>query len=169
MKKTGIFYGSSSGTTADVASRLAAVMGISPDDVHDVAVSTPDMVSAYEVLLLGTSTWGAGDLQDDWFSFLPKLASADLSGKTVAIFGCGDSAAFSDTFCDGMAQIFDDLQGKGCSFAGYVDSSDYTFDASVACRDGMFIGLPLDEQNEAGRTQSRIESWIQSLRSEGVL
>ena len=71
-------------------------------DIHDVSNASPADVAPYEILLLGCSTWGAGDLQDDWDSYLGKLKKLDLSEKTVALFGCGDSASFSDTFCDAI-------------------------------------------------------------------
>ena len=35
-------------------------------------------------LILGTSTWGAGEMQDDWYDGIKTLKGADLSGKTVA-------------------------------------------------------------------------------------
>lgn len=100
MKTIGIFYGSSSGVTESVAERIAAKLGVEAADVHDVASASVEEVAKYDVLLLGSSTWGAGDLQDDWYGFLDNLKTADLSGKLVALFGCGDSSSFSDTFCD---------------------------------------------------------------------
>ena len=79
-------------------------------DIHDVSNASPADVAPYEILLLGCSTWGAGDLQDDWDSYLGKLKKLDLSEKTVALFGCGDSASFSDTFCDAIGTIYSDLR-----------------------------------------------------------
>jgi flavodoxin len=38
------------------------------------------------VLLFGSSTWGLGDLQDDWGSFIKTVASADLSSKKISFF-----------------------------------------------------------------------------------
>ena len=81
MKKTGIFYGSTTGTTESVAGRIADVLGISSADVHDVSKLTAELVSGYEVLLLGTSTWGDGELQDDWYDGVKVLKNADLSHK----------------------------------------------------------------------------------------
>ena len=51
----------------------------------------------------------------------------DLSGKTVALFGCGDSESYSDTFCDGMGILFEDLKNSGCRFIGAVPDADYTY------------------------------------------
>lgn len=168
MKTIGIFYGSSTGTTENVAKQIARKVGISEPDVQDVASASVADVMPYEVLLLGSSTWGAGDLQDDWCDFLDQLKNSDLSGKTVAIFGCGDSSSFSDTFCDAIGIIYTALQGTGCKFAGAVETGDYTFDDSLAVADGKFVGLPLDKLNEDDRTEARIDRWIDSLKKEGL-
>ena len=66
MKKTGIFYGSSTGTTEAVANLIASKLGIASADVHDAGKLTADLAGSYDVLILGTSTWGYGELQDDW-------------------------------------------------------------------------------------------------------
>ena len=116
------------------------------------------------MLLLGSSTWGAGDLQDDWFDFLPQLKAADLAGKVVALFGCGDSASFSDTFCDAIGTLHDELAATGCRFVGEVDTAGYTFDSSTAVKDGKFVGLALDEVNEPQLTDGRIDGWIAAIK-----
>ena len=86
MKKTGIFYGSTNGDTESVANKIAIQLGIGKEDVHNVADTTPHAVQPYEVLLLGCSTWGVGEMQDDWNDFLFKLKDMDLKNKTVALF-----------------------------------------------------------------------------------
>lgn len=86
MKTIGIFYGSSTGTTEGIAKRIAEKLGVEDKDIHDVSNASPADVAPYEILLLGCSTWGAGDLQDDWDSYLGKLKKLDLSEKTVALF-----------------------------------------------------------------------------------
>lgn len=168
MKKTGIFYGSSTGTVEDLANRIADRIGVESSDIYNVGEIDADVVAPYEVLLLGCSTWGGGDLQDDWDDFLKKLKKADLSGKTVAIFGAGDSASFSDTFCDAIGIIYNDLQATGCAFAGFVSPDGYTFDDSTGLIDGQFVGLPLDELNEDGETDGRIDAWVEQLKSEAL-
>lgn len=166
MKKIGIFYGSSGGTTEAIAERIAEKLGVSASDLHNVANTKAETAADYDILLLGSSTWGAGDLQDDWFDFLPQLKAQPLEGKAVAIFGCGDSSSFSDTFCDAIGTIYSELQGTGCSFAGSVDASDYLYDDSTAVIDGKFVGLPLDELNEESKTEERLTSWTAQLRKE---
>ena len=110
MKKTGVFYGSTTGTTESVARTIAEKLGIPSSDVYDVSKMTADVAGSYEALILGTSTWGDGELQDDWYDGIKVLKGMDLSDKTVALFGCGDSESYSDTFCDGMGILFEDLK-----------------------------------------------------------
>lgn len=166
MKTTGIFFGSSTGTTEDVAGRIAEKLGIDSSNIHNVADASVDDVAPYEVLILGTSTWGAGDLQDDWEGFLGNLKGADLNGKIVALFGLGDSSSFSDTYCDAMGTIYSELQGTGCKFIGAVSTDGYSYDSSTAVVDDKFVGLALDEMNEYDQTDSRMDAWIESIKGE---
>ena len=92
MEKIGIFYGSTTGITESVAYRLAELMHVKKEDIHDVARSKPSEIGQYELLLLGSSTWGSGDLQDDWYDFLDGIEILDLKDKTIALFGCGDQS-----------------------------------------------------------------------------
>ena len=89
MKKTGIFYGSSTGTCEDLANQIADKMGVAASDVYSADKLSADLVKEYDLLILGTSTWGDGELQDDWYDGIKVLKSADLSFKSIALFGCG--------------------------------------------------------------------------------
>ena len=163
MKKIGIFYGSSTGTTQELAGQIAQRLGVAPGDVHDVASADVAQVDAYEVLLLGTSTWGAGDLQDDWQDFVDRLAATDLSDKVVGLFGCGDSYTYDTTFCDGIGQLYEALRGSGCRFCGAYVPQDYHFTASMALVQGQLVGLAADQENEPEKTSVRMETWIAAM------
>lgn len=165
MKKTGIFYGSTTGTTESVARLIADKLGIAPADVHEVTQLDTALAESYDALILGTSTWGDGELQDDWYDGLKVLQGAHLSGKTVALFGCGDSESYSDTFCDAMGLLYEGLKDSGCTFVGAVDDSGYTYSASVAANDGKFVGLALDDVNESDRTDDRVSAWAAQLQA----
>lgn len=163
MKKIGIFFGSSSNTTADVAKTVASRLGVDAADIHDVASADAAALTEYEVLLLGSSTWGLGDLQDDWESFLPKAKSQNLAGKKVALFGCGDCSSYSDTFCDALATIKEEMEGTGCTFVGEVATDGYSYDATRCEQGGKLIGLLLDEVNESDKTGDRLDNWVAAL------
>lgn len=164
MKKTCIIYGSSTGTCQGIADKIAAKLGVDSADVFDVANISADTVASYDNLLLGTSTWGAGELQDDWYDGLETLKSAGLSGKTIALFGCGDCESYSDTFCGAMGEIYEGLKGSGATFVGQVSADGYTYDDSAAVVDGKFVGLALDDVNEDDKTDERIDAWADSIK-----
>ncbi len=165
MKKVGIFYGSTTGTCEDLAGRIATELGVAASDVFSAGQLNAELAGSYDVLVLGTSTWGDGELQDDWYDALEALKSADLSGKLVALFGCGDSASYCDTFCDAIGIIYEGLKDSGCTFTGTGVSTDgYSFSSSRAVVDGAFVGLALDEQNESDQTDARISAWVAGLK-----
>ncbi len=160
MNTTIVIYGSSTGTCEVLAEKIASKLGC---EVLDVQNLSADMVAANKNLILGTSTWGAGELQDDWYDGLKVLQGADLSGKTIAIFGCGDCSSYSDTFVGGMGELYNGIKDSGAQFIGSVETSGYTYDDSEAVIDGKFIGLPLDEINEDDKTDARIDAWITQI------
>ena len=166
MKKTGVFYGSTTGTTESVANLIAEKLGIVSADVHDVSKMNADMAGAYEALILGTSTWGDGELQDDWYDGIKVLKSMDLKDKVVALFGCGDSESYGDTFCDGMGILYEDLKNSGCRFVGAVPDADYTYSSSVSVVNGDFVGLAIDDVNEREKTEERVSAWTDMLKAD---
>ena len=159
MSKTIVIFGSSTGTCEGIAEKIGAKLGAEVVNVQDLN----DDVLAADNLLLGTSTWGAGELQDDWYDGVETIKGADLSGKTVAIFGCGDSASYSDTFCGAMKELYDAAKEAGANVIGEVSTDGYTFDDSDAIVDGKFVGLALDDINEDDKTDERIDAWLERL------
>jgi flavodoxin I len=163
MRNIAIIYGSSTGNTKNVAMKIAK--RLSGENVLLKDVSSVDFkdLAEYPNIILGTSTWGLGDLQDDWYDHVSELKSADLEGKTLAFFGLGDSASFSDTFTDGMGLLYETLEGKNFNLAGKCPVEGYNFDSSKAVRDGKFVGLALDEDNESSLTDKRLDVWIADI------
>ncbi|MCM1066535.1 MAG: flavodoxin [Muribaculaceae bacterium] len=164
--KTGIFYGSATGTTAEVAQRIAKLMGVADADVHDVAGTASHTLGNYELLILGSSTWGSGELEDDWYDFVDGAAALDLSGKKIALFGCGDET-MSDTFCDAVGLLYDRLRGTGAEFVGEYPADGYTFDKSAATDGDTMRGLVLDEVNHPELTSNRLSHWTDELKKLG--
>ena len=166
MKKIGIFYGSTTGTTESIAAQIASHLSVNPTDVHNVGNTNAQIADDYEILILGSSTWGSGELQDDWYDFLDQLVTHNLNGKKIALFGCGDAMSFGSTFCDAVGIIYEKLQDKGCSFIGTVNPSDYSYDSSTAEVAGLLVCLLIDENNEPDKTENRIQNWTDQLKQE---
>lgn len=162
MKKTVVIYGSSTGTCQSIAENIASKLGV---EAVDVANLNATLIAEYDNLLLGTSTWGSGELQDDWYDGVKVLKDSTLAGKTVAVFGCGDAESYSDTFCSAMAEIYNVAKEAGATVIGEVSTDGYTFDDSEAVIDGQFVGLALDDVNEDDKTESRIDAWLENIKT----
>ena len=160
MNKTIVIFGSSTGTCESIAEKIASRLGCQALNVQDLTAS---IIADNQNLILGTSTWGAGEIQDDWYDGLKILRNADLSGKTIALFGCGDCSSYSDTFVGGIGELYNNIKDSGANFIGSVDTDGYSFDASDAVIDGNFIGLPREEINEESLTDSRIDAWLAAV------
>ena len=165
MKIIGIFYGSSSGNTEGVAKPIQAEFGADNAQVFDVAKATKDDLEKFDNLIFGTSTWGFGELQDDFDGFMKQIEAANLSGKTVALFGCGDQESYSDTFVDGMGLVWQSLQGKGCNIVGQTSTEGYSYSNSQSDVEGKFVGLAIDENNQSDQTADRVKAWVEVLKS----
>ncbi len=164
MKKILIIYGSTTDNTKEVAEKIAEQLSEFAPQLKDVAKCNVEDFTTADCLVLGTSTWGAGDLQDDWYDILPKLKAVDLSEKTVALFGLGDGYSYSDTFVDGMGELYEFFAGKGCKIVGFVATAEYSFDDSRAVVGDKFVGLPIDADNESDRTDKRITTWVEDIK-----
>lgn len=160
MKPTVVIYGSSTGTCQAIAQTIAHKLGAKAVDVAQI---DENLLLANDNLLLGTSTWGAGELQDDWYDGLKTLEGTDLKGKTVALFGCGDAESYPDTFCGAMRELYDAAVKAGANVLPGVSASDYQYDDSEAVIEGHFVGLALDDVNESDKTESRIDDWLAAI------
>lgn len=163
--KTIIVYGSSTGTTEGVAGQIAEKFGVAEDAVKSAADTNAEEIAGYDLLLLGSSTWDDGELQDDWSDLLPELGEQDLSGKKVAFFGCGDSEGYSDTFCNALGLLKEGLADTGCTFVGAISKEGYEYDESLAEEGGQLIGCCLDEDNQDDLTEERIDRWVEAVKS----
>jgi flavodoxin I len=156
-----VIYGSTTGNTEAAAEKIAAALGGA--DVLSVSDTASADLDKYDVLIFGTSTWGIGDLQDDWEGNLDILEKIDYKGKKVGVFGLGDQEGYPDSFVDGMASLKAKISGVGGVLSGNWPVEGYNFDRSAAVEDGHFIGLALDEDNQPDQSDERIRTWVSQL------
>lgn len=161
--KSAVLYGSDSGATEAVAEKIAELLGA---ECLDVAKCEADVFENYDFFVFGSSTQGVGDVQDDWDDFLGKIDDVNLEGKKVAIFGTGDGVGYADSFVDAMVELYDVAKEKGAEIIGGNWPSDgYDFSDSRALQDDAFLGLPIDEDNQADLTDERCEKWVEALKA----
>jgi flavodoxin I len=169
MAKVGIFFGTDTGNTRKVAKTIAKQIGVDkPENIKNVSV---DDLLAYDVLILGSPTYGDGELPglsagtstESWEEFLPGLACADFSGKTIALYGLGDQAGYPDNFVDALGILYDVFADAGAKFIGFTATDGYDFTRSKGVVDGQFVGLVLDEDNQKELSEQRLSAWLEDI------
>ncbi|MDC0833242.1 flavodoxin [Geitlerinema sp. CS-897] len=170
MAVIGIFYGSTSGVTEEIAEKIHEEIGEDLCDLYSMADDYDDFEDLlnYNYLILGCSTWGAGEVQNDWREplFDMEVEKPDFSGKTIALFGSGDCTGHGKHFVGALGTLHDQFKALGAKIVGAVSTEDYSFEQSTAIRDGKFVGLPLDEVNESDKTEKRLADWLKILKAD---
>lgn len=168
MANVGIFCGTAGGTSMVVAEALAEEFGV--DEIINMEEDFDDVeqLLEYDVLFLGSSTWGQGDVHHSWVDAMLEIDSdgIDFSGKTVAFFGAGDSVKHGEHFCSAIGKLHDTFTKAGAKAVGYVSKEGYNYEFSLAEREGKLCGLAIDSHNEEDKNEERIENWISILKND---
>ena len=168
MASIGIFFGSSTGATREAAELLAEHFGGSELIDMEEDFDGIDHFGEFDVLLIGSSTWGQGDPQRDWVDPLYELANEqpDLGGKKVAFFGAGDQKTHGEHFVSALGKMHDIFTSLGAEAYGYTTPEGFDYDFSLAEKDGKFCGLAFDNVNQEELTEIRISAWASQLKNE---
>ena len=165
MGKTAIIYSFNTQKSQKVAEKIVAAYG---DNIE--AVNAEELTKAtfenYNNFILSAPTWFDGELPNYWDEFIPDLEEMDLSGKTFAVFGLGDQKGYPENFCDAIGILVEILEECGATIIGSSSLEGYTYESSKAERDGKFVGLPIDQENQARLTKARIGKWLLDLKQE---
>ena len=163
MKDIGIFYGSTTGTTEEVAHKLGKLLGVSDEDIHNVADTALSVLGDYRLMVLGSSTWGSGELQDDWYDFLDGAGALNLKDHKMAIFGLGDES-MTDTFCNAVGEIRKRMEPTEAVLVGEYPADVYDYEHSEATDGNTMYGLLLDEVNRPEITDKRLADWAARIK-----
>ena len=166
MKKIGLFYGGATTKTSVVAFKIQEAFGENLVELIPVEDANGKTFESYENIIAGASTWFDGELPTYWDEALPEIEASDLKGKKVAIFGLGDQRRYPDNFVDGIGLLADAFINSGATLVGFTASGDYKFNQSHAFRDELFVGLPLDIENQSEKTEKRVLQWVEQLKKE---
>lgn len=169
MSKTAIFFSPQGGNVNGVATQLGELIGNDKVDVIPVPEVEIDDVDKYNKIILVGSTVGADHwdnevIVDEWAGLFTKISELNLEDKKIAIVGLGNCVLYPAHFADGMAVLHERITRLNAKVFGSVDAEGYDFEDSDALNDeGVFCGLPLDEDNEPELTTARLEKWISML------
>lgn len=172
MAKVGIFFGTDTGNTRKFAKQIAQQLGEAvADKPVNINKANVDDLLAYNVLILGSPTYGDGELpgltsgaqNESWEEFMPQLTGADFSGKTIALYGLGDQAGYADNFVDAIGMLYDAFSDCGAKFIGFTSCEGYEFNRSKAQMDDKFVGLVLDEDCQKELSVQRLSDWLMQI------
>ena len=145
MAKGILIYGSTTGNTETLSEGV--VEGLKQGGVEvtakNVTEANVNELTQYDLIVLGCSTWGEGELQDDFIDFYDEMPKISLTGKKAAVFGPGDSEVYPDTFCTAVDLLEDRL--KECGAEIIVDSFKIDGDIEPAMEDAEAWGLKIVE------------------------
>lgn len=171
MKTLGIVYWPRKGSVELNARRICSEWGETDAELIPLREADLNNLSAYRYLVIGCSTVGADSWRDaysgnQWMHFFLKLnqSGIDFHAKKIALFGLGDQILYPEHYVDEMARIADELKAHGADIVGKWPVTGYEHTDSKSIRDGYFIGLALDEHNQAEMSERRIREWVNDLR-----
>jgi len=159
---TAIFYASNTGNTEYISKLISKELG----DIKliDIANSGISSIKDYDTVILGLSTWGDGELSDEWDDVWDDFKEIDFTGKTVAMFGLGDQESYGENFVDALGIVYEYLDQTGAKIVGkWASTDEYFYEESRAIVDGMFVGLALDEDNQDELSEERITKWCEDI------
>ena len=166
MSKIGLFFGTQTGKTESIAEMIRDEFGASEIDMHDMSQTDVSDFDGYTKLIIASPTWDIGELQSDWDIFFPEFDSMDFKGKTVAYFGTGDQLGYSDNFMDAVGILEAKISARGGKTIGYWSIDGYEHTESKAERNGKFVGLAIDEDNQPELTEARVKTWVAQIKLE---
>jgi len=176
MPPIGLFFGTETGTTRLVAKKLHARLGdelaARPVNVNRTA---PDQLLAFDALILGTPSYGVGQMpgrsagcqESNWEEFLARMpAGTPLRGKRVALFGLGAQERYAERFASSLRRLHDACVELGAEIVGHWPTEGYVFEHSAAVCGGRFVGLVIDQRTQSALTEARLDTWATQVKQQ---
>ena len=83
------------------------------------------------------------------------------------MYGLGDQIGYGDNFVDALGMMADVVLENGGTLYGKVGQEGYEYPESKGIdKDGLFYGLPIDEDNESDLTSNRCLNWVKQIKEE---
>lgn len=114
MGKILLVYATMSGNTeamADLIEKGLQEAEAEVDRFEAMDIDNAELFNDYEHIILGTYTWGDGDLPDEFLDLAEEMDALDFTGKTCAVFGSGDTAY--EFFCGAVDTLEEKIKDRG--------------------------------------------------------
>ncbi len=170
MNKIGLFYAPEKGSTDRVAHKFAEIAGedkfkLTLVDENTQASDLDDYTHiVFALSTVGRDSWSSEYSQIGWDFLLPKLEEYDFTNKTVAIIGLGNHILYANSFVDSMGILAKTVEQRGAKLVGKCSTDEYEFSDSEAVDGDVFLGLPIDEDNEEELTEERLRNWWAKIK-----
>ncbi len=173
MQKIGLFFGTETGTTRLIAKKIYKLLG---DDIASKPINvnriTPAELLQYDALILGTPSYGVGEipglsagcLERNWEEFLSQLDNPDLSAKRIAMFGLGAQERYAERFASSLMALYQVFAGYGAEMIGDWSTEGYTFEHSASVVNDHFVGLVIDQRTQGMYTDQRLQDWVAKVK-----
>ncbi len=166
MSKTAIIYSFNTQKSKKVAEKIIGEFGESNIEVVNAEELSKEVFEKYDNFILSAPTWFDGELPNYWDEFVPDLEEMDLAKKTFAVYGLGDQKGYPENFCDAIGILVEIIEDCGGKVVGHTSLDGYNYESSKAERGNEFVGLPLDQENQARLTGERVKKWVAQLKKE---
>jgi flavodoxin I len=171
MKKIALIYWPEGGNVENVANKIIA--GLPGAEATKISLAHPNagVLTEADFWIIGGSTVGAHIWQDaddsnKWLNFFKMLDQVNMKAKTVAFFGLGDQVLYPYHFVNGLGILQEEFEKRQSRIIGQWSVDGYEFKDSEGMKDGKFFGLALDEDQQAEKTDQRIEGWLELIKME---
>lgn len=160
-----VVYATTSGSTRVVASLIAEAWGGA--DLADLADLASDYwlhLRGYDLLFLGTPTYGTGDWHYLWERYAGALADGLLPRHLTALFALGDARGHAGSFAGGIGKLQRFRRGKAVDVSAPSPASDFLFRSSPALEGSNFPGLVLEYRRNHRKAPALVGNWVRRVR-----
>lgn len=175
LMKIGLFYGSTTCYTEMAAEKIQQYFADKAKfktefdvELFNIKETPLSKINDFDLVIMGISTWDYGQIQEDWEGHWDDIATLDLSGKIIALYGMGDQIGYTEWFQDALGMLHEQVIAQDGFVIGFWPNQGYEFEASKALTEdnSQFVGLALDEDNQYEQSDERIALWCQQIQEE---
>jgi len=173
--KVNLIYGTETGFTKRVGEQILRTLAVSNYWCSMKSLSQVEEKdwTDCDLTIIGAPTWCEprldeyGQYSDDWNDYYETFRDIDFTGQRVALYGLGDQIGYGHNFVDALGMMAEVVLKNGGTLYGKVSQDGYEYPESKGIdEDGLFYGLPIDEDNESNLTVQRVNDWISQLKEE---
>lgn len=164
--KCGVIYASTSGSTRAVASLIAEGLPAGAERI-DLA-HWPEREAAFrriefDIVFMGTPTYGQGDWHHLWQRHGKRVAAALPAFGLAGLFALGDQRGHGRSFAGGLLPLSRLVRGFGMRLVGVSDARRFSFEHAPALEQHQFPGLVMDYRREHRRAPELVGHWLDGI------